>query len=123
MKYTAKFEEMVDFRNQAIENCKKVVAEQDALVSYLSKEPEAKERFKQVIDSLNNEIKENQKKIIFLGEANANTLYLIEKLKKLDNDTSAFIEKIIKELGVFENMPNIPKEEKPQPKDESKKDK
>lgn len=102
MKYTAKFVEMVDSRNKAIENMEKVVKDQTELLNYLTKDEEGREKFKVLIEGLKNNIKENEENIKKFTEANDNTLFLINKIKNADGKTTLFIEQIIKELGIFE---------------------
>ena len=120
MKYTAKFVEMVDARNNAINNMKKVIAEQSELLAYLTKEPEAAEKFKPLVEGLKNNIKDNEEKIAEFTEANNNTLFLINKLKNADGATLLFIEQVIKEIGIFENStPPMASVENPQPERET----
>lgn len=127
MKYTAKFEEMIDARKQGIDNCNKIINEQKDLVEYLSATEETKKKFKPLIDALNKEMEEKDKTIKTLEEANKNTLFIVDKLKKCNTETSRFIEQIIKEIGIFETTPPAPapepapveepKDEKEQPED------
>lgn len=102
MKYTAKFEEMIDARNQAIENLKKVINEQDKLLKYLSKDEEGKKEFDILIKSIDNDIKNKQKTILEMSSQNQNTIFIVNKIKKADAETTKFIQDIIKELGIFE---------------------
>lgn len=106
MKFTNKFEEMIDARINAIENLKKVTAEQVELLNYLTETKESSEKFKILVDSLKNEIEKHEKDIDILTKANVFTISLIKRLKKMDDKTSKLVRDVIEELGIFKEQEN-----------------
>jgi len=109
MKYTVKFEEMIDSRVQAIINLQKVIPAQTMLLNYLTETKESSEKFSDLVESLKEDISKHEKSIEELTEANKKTALLIKRIKKCDEKTSKLIADIITELGIFNEEVKVPK--------------
>lgn len=119
MKYTYKFEEMIDARNEAIGNLERVKNEQTRLVEIL-KEHDEKEnnkslKFTNLIEELTNKLKETEETIKNYKAQNENTIKLVLMLKKIDKDVCKVVEDVLDEIGLFKT-PELPKENKKEEK-------
>lgn len=106
--YVVRFEEMVESRNEAIENAKKVINEQLYLVDVLKNHDENNEekRFEDLIEKINNQITEMNKYVKNLEEKNIKTNHLIDTLK--NNDVFDQICTLVcDELEVFSNKEEV----------------
>jgi len=114
MKYTYKFEEMIDARKEAIENLEKLKNEQTKLVTVLKehdeKEKDEKLKFTEIIEDINKKIEEENNTIEMYKKQNASTTSLVLTLKRVDKETCKVVEEVLDEIGLFKT-PEQPKEE------------
>lgn len=103
--YIVRFEEMVESRKAAIENCEKVIKEQSCLVDVLQKYDENQEekKFTALIEQINSQIIDVRKHVVELKEKNVKTENLVNVLRSNKNyDTVCTL--ICDELEIFKNQ-------------------
>ena len=127
MKYTYKFEEMIDSRNEAIFNLEKVKTEQLRLIEVLKnhdeKETDEKLKFTPIIEDLVNKTNQMSDTIEKYKKQNASTISLVLKLKKTDKESCKLVEEVLDEIGIFKE-PEMPQQEVVQEnKEENKEEK
>ena len=102
--YVVRFEEMVETRKSTIENCEKILEQQEYLINVL-KEHDAKseeKHFEALIEQIDNQVLELRSYILSLKEKNIKTENLITVLKSNKNyDAVATL--VLDEVEVFAN--------------------
>ena len=102
--YLVRFEEMIESRIEAIENCEKVLTEQEYLITVLEEHDSSKEEkhFEKLINEIKGQILELKNYINSLKEKNINTEKLLNILKSSKN-YNEICTLICDELGIFNN--------------------
>lgn len=100
--YINKLEEMIESREEAIENLKNVINDQLAVIEVLSKDDEGKKnkRFTKLIDQLKEQTNVLGKNIEKLTTKNVNTTKLIEILRD-NKEYDKICTLVIDELEIF----------------------
>lgn len=100
--YINKLEEMIESREEAIENLKNVINDQLAVIEVLSKDDEGKKnkRFTKLIDQLKEQTNVFGKNIEKLTTKNVNTTKLIETLRS-NKEYDKICTLVIDELEIF----------------------
>lgn len=100
--YINKLEEMIESREEAIENLRNVINDQLAVIEVLSKDDEGKKnkRFTKLIDELKEQTNVLGKNIEKLTTKNVNTTKLIEILRD-NNEYDRICTLVIDELEIF----------------------
>ena len=110
--YVVRFEEMVESRKATIENCEKVLEQQEYLINVLREHDANSEEkhFDALIEQINSQVLELRNYILSLKEKNIKTENLITILKSNKNyDSIATL--VLDEVEVFANhTPESPKE-------------
>lgn len=110
--YVVRFEEMVETRKATIENCEKVLEQQEYLINVLREHDANSEEkhFDALIEQIDNQVLELRSYILSLKEKNIKTENLITVLKSNKNyDAVATL--VLDEVEVFANRtPEAPKE-------------
>ena len=110
--YVVRFEEMVESRKATIENCEKVLEQQEYLIQVLREHDANSEEkhFDALIEQINSQVLELRSYILSLKEKNIKTENLITILKSNKNyDSIATL--VLDEVEVFANhTPESPKE-------------
>ena len=110
--YVVRFEEMVESRKATIENCEKVLEQQEYLINVLREHDANSEEkhFDALIEQINSQVLELRSYILSLKEKNIKTENLITILKSNKNyDSIATL--VLDEVEVFANhTPESPKE-------------
>ncbi len=110
--YVVRFEEMVESRKATIENCEKVLEQQEYLIHVLREHDANSEEkhFDALIEQINSQVLELRSYILSLKEKNIKTENLITILKSNKNyDSVATL--VLDEVEVFANhTPESPKE-------------
>ena len=114
MKYTYKFEEMIEQRLDAINHLNIALDEHKRLIDVLKehdeKETDEKLKFTSIIDDLSKKVEEMNSTINNYKKQNVNTTNLVLTLKRIDKDTCKVVEDVLDEIGLFKNSEE-PKEE------------
>lgn len=102
--YVVRFEEMVESRNESIENCEKVLEQQEYLIDVLREhDANSKEKhFDALIEQINSQVLELRSYILSLKEKNIRTENLIRVLKSNKN-YDAIATLVLEEVEVFSN--------------------
>lgn len=100
--YINKLEEMIESREEAIENLRNVINDQLAVIEVLSKDDEGKKnkRFTKLIDELKEQTNVLGKNIEKLTTKNVNTTKLIEILRD-NNEYDRICTLVMDELEIF----------------------
>lgn len=110
--YVVRFEEMVETRKATIENCEKVLEQQEYLINVLREHDANSEEkhFEALIEQIDNQVLELRSYILSLKEKNIKTENLITVLKSNKNyDAVATL--VLDEVEVFANhTPEAPRE-------------
>lgn len=102
--YVVRFEEMIESRKAAIENCENVINEQTSLVEVLQNhdENQTEKKFTNLIEQINSQIIEMRNYISNLKEKNVKTENLIDILRSNKNFDSVCT-LVCDELEIFKD--------------------
>ena len=90
---------MVDAREKIIQDSQNVIKEQKELIAFLK--THKKNRFEELVKSLEEQIIQGEEKLKILIEKNTQTENLIKNIKNASEISIALIEQVLDELGIF----------------------